>query len=457
MCVFRHGVWTIALAFVLTTTASLHAQGVSTWLEPASTQPASSPPRPLPATPGHYKFRFQTSVANPAPANHPPGADQGAVKLSYELYLPVGYDKNRTACPMIVFLNGAGECGDNLEGIMVHGPSSELVRNPKLAAHFPCIVLSPQCPGGKRWDTPGMVPAVAALIREVEARYRVDRDRVYLTGLSLGGEGTWLLALTAPELFAAIAPISAVAVEPRAAAGRLKGIAIWIIVGTEDGGFTEGSRRMTDALVQAGLDATLTEVPGEGHGAWDRYYPKPGFYDWLLANRRGRPPAPDRLSPAQLIALGLTDTPDMQAIAKLSAQFKKFLPYWQLLNCGPDNQPGLRPEFNGHTGVFVTNPLNRDIPAMLQTTWTLTPGRKAALHLQVGRDPKGAWQLSVRADSKEVFSQAIDATTTPTGWADLSVDLSAYAGQAVRLEVLNRALGDAKPSAYWGRVQVDYR
>jgi hypothetical protein len=357
---------------------------------------------------------------------------------------------------MVVFLNGGGECGSNLEGIIAtHGPSAELTRNPKLAEQFPFIILSPQCPGGKRWEVPGLAQAVAAVIRDVESRWRVDHDRVYLTGLSMGGQGTWVVALTAPELFAAIAPISAIAVEPATAAQRLKGVAVWIIVGAEDGGFTDGSRRMVKALTAAGLDATLTEIPGVGHFAWDFYYPKPGFYEWLLANRRGRGPAPNRLQPAQLIALGMTKTPDMQAIAKLSGEFKKFLPYWQLLNCGKENQPGLKPQVNGRNGVFVTSPLTKDVPCMLQTTWTLPAGHKAELRLLVGRDPQGAWQLTVRADSKDIFNQAIDANTCPKGWTDLSVDLSPYAGQAVRLELLDRALGQANASAYWNRVNIE--
>ena len=434
--------------------ADLRAQGVSSWLEPSATQPAGKP-RPLPTTPGHHRLQFEVLVTTQIMENNRPKVASGTAKVSYLLYLPVGYDKVRTPWPMVVFLNGSGECGSNLEGIMNHGPSAELTRNPKLAEQFPFIILSPQCPVGQRWDSPGMAQAVVALIQEVETRWRVDHDRVYLTGLSMGGQGTWLVALTAPELFAAIAPISAAAVEPEVAVQRLKGMAIWIITGAEDGFFADGSRRMVKALTAAGIDATLTEIPGEGHFVWGHYYPKPGFYDWLLANRRGRGPAPNRLQPAQLIALGMTQTPDMQAIAKLSGEFKKFLPYWQLLNCGQANQPGLKPQVNGHAGVFVTSPLNKDVPCMLQTTWTLPPGHKAELRMLVGRDPQGAWQLTVRADSKDIFSQAIDANTCPKGWTDLSVDLSPYAGQAVRLELLDRALGQANASAYWNRVNIE--
>ena len=438
--------------------SDLSAQGVSTWLEPVPGQPVGAS-RPLPTTPGHHKLQFEVALPGLVAQNNQAKPTSATVKMSYELYLPVGYDKVNTGWPMIVFLHGCGEVGSDLNGIMYAGPSAETTRNAKFGAQFPCIVLSPQCPAGKRWDTPGMAQAVAALIRDVEARWRVDHDRVYGTGLSMGGEGTWLVALAAPELFAAIAPISAIAVEPEVAAKKLKGVAIWIIIGAEDGGFAEGSRRMVKVLTQAGIDATLTEVPGEGHFVWPRFYPKPGFYNWRLANRRGKPPAMDRLQPAQLLAVGMTDTPDMRAIAQLSNEFKQFLPYWFLLNCGRDNQPGFKPQFSGRTGVFVTSPLNKDVPCALQITQALPAGRKAVLHMLVGREPaKGAWHLTVRADSKDIFNQAIDATTCPKGWTDLSVDLSPYAGQTVRLDVLDHAPADAGAiaSAYWNRVTIEY-
>jgi predicted esterase len=456
--VTRHRPSAFALVLLLAVAMPLHAQGLKTWPSPANAAPAAaSIPPALPTVPGHHKLQFQAPGAA-ATSGHPaPASDPAPIKLGVELYLPAGYDKTCAPCPMIVFLHGAGEIGDNLDyAIMVHGPSAELVRHPKLAERFPFIVLSPQCPEGKRWESPGMVEALAALIREVESRYRVDRSRVYLTGLSLGGQGTWLLALHAPDLFAAIVPISARAVEPAVAAQRLKGIAIWIIVGTDDNEFTDGSRLMTNALIQAGLDATLTEVPRMGHAVHDHYYPQPAFYDWLLANRRGQPPAPGRLGPDQLVAMGLTDTPDMQAITRLSDQFHKFLPYWQLLNCGGDHQPGLRPQYDGHSNVFVTTPLTPEIPALLQTTWKLDAGRKAALHIVAGRDLAGCWQLIVHANGREIYSQPVSANTAPTGWEELRIDLSPYAGQAVRLEVLDGATGETNPTAYWNRVEIEY-
>src|SRR6185312_957721 len=119
---------------------------------------------------------------------------------NYLLYLPEGYSADSTQrWPLILFLHGAGERGTNVWLVAKHGP-------PKIdttMTNFPFIVVSPQCPDGKAWSD----DVLLALLDQVEAKYRVDTHRVYLTGLSLGGFGTWSLGLHHPERFAAIAPI----------------------------------------------------------------------------------------------------------------------------------------------------------------------------------------------------------------------------------------------------------
>jgi hypothetical protein len=234
-------------------------------------------------------------------------------------------------------------------------------------------------------------------------------------------------------------------------------MAVLIIVGALDGNFTNGSRLMAKTLTAAGIDTTLTELPGEGHGVWPLYYSKPGFYTWMLANRRGQPPAPDRPGAAQLLTVGLTEPADMTAGQKIDRDFKKFLPYWFLVNCSEESTSGLKPQLSGRSDVFVSNPLSKDIPCSIQYTATLPEGRKPMLHLLVGREPaKGAWQLSVLADGKEIFTQAIDPATCPKGWSDLNVDLSPYAGKIVHLEVRNGVLGEASSSAYWSVIEIAY-
>jgi predicted peptidase len=104
--------------------------------------------------------------------------------------------------------------------------------------------------------------------------------------LSMGGKGTWLVAEAAPDRFAAIAPISAVSVKPDRAAEVLRYLPMWIICGSDDGGFTEGSQQMAKAIKGAGGAPELTVFPNEGHGVWGRFYPEPRFYSWLLKHRR---------------------------------------------------------------------------------------------------------------------------------------------------------------------------
>ena len=129
------------------------------------------------------------------------------------------------------------------------------------------------------------VEALDALLDEVLKRYRVDLDRVYVTGNSMGGNGTWALAAKCPERFAAIAPICGVG-DP-SSTGRLKGVPTWAFHGADDRVVPpEKSERMILALKKAGGDARLTVYPGVGHDAWTPTYADPRFFEWLLQHSR---------------------------------------------------------------------------------------------------------------------------------------------------------------------------
>ena len=131
-----------------------------------------------------------------------------------------------------------------------------------------------------------MLKGIIALLDELSTKVRIDKDRVYITGLSMGGKGSWLLAMEAPTRFAAIAPIAADTFDPQGAA-RLKKTSVWTIVGAEDfGGAVEANQKMVTAIQTAGGDAKVTVVPGEGHFVWPKYYSDPTFYDWFLTHRR---------------------------------------------------------------------------------------------------------------------------------------------------------------------------
>jgi predicted peptidase len=199
------------------------------------------------------------------------------VKTKYLLYLPTGYESDKKEWPLILFLHGAGESGDNLDKVKVHGPP-KLIENKKM--DFPCIVVSPQSARGG-WN----VDLLAALLDDIASKYRVDKDRVYLTGLSMGGFGTWSLAAAHPERFAAIVPICGGG-NPSDAA-RLKDLPIWVFHGAKDPTVPpKRSEDMVKALKEAGSNVKFTVYPDAGHDSWTATYDDPELYRWLFAQKR---------------------------------------------------------------------------------------------------------------------------------------------------------------------------
>jgi len=200
------------------------------------------------------------------------------IRLNYLLYLPEDYGKEAgKKWPLLLFLHGAGERGSDIEKVKVHGP-------PKLIAagkSMPFIVASPQCPEGSWW-TP---EPLKALLDDLMARYAVDPDRVYCTGLSMGGFGTWSLATEYPALFAAIAPICGGG-QPFMTR-RITHVAVWVFHGAKDPVVpVRLSQEMVDALKAAGGNVKLTIYPEANHDSWTETYNNPEFYAWLLAQKR---------------------------------------------------------------------------------------------------------------------------------------------------------------------------
>ena len=199
------------------------------------------------------------------------------IQMGYLLYLPEGYDQ-KDSWPLMVFLHGVGERGENLELVKKHGP-------PKLIAagkEFPMIVVSPQCPKTQWWQP----VELNALLDEIIEKYKVDEDRVYITGLSMGGFGTWSLAAYASHRLAAIAPICG-----GGEAYRTKEFAklpVWAFHGGRD--FVvpvERSESMVAGLKKNGGDPKLTIYPDAGHDSWTETYDNAELYTWLLQQKRG--------------------------------------------------------------------------------------------------------------------------------------------------------------------------
>jgi len=202
------------------------------------------------------------------------------VRLPYLLHLPEGVEARRD-WPLILFLHGSGERGDDVDRLRSQGLPRRLAEGLEL----PAVVLSPQCPDGQVWAQ--QYPAVMALLDDVAARVGVDPDRVLLTGLSLGGAGVVHLAATHPERFAALAPICGpwtfYYVTP--AMARLP---LWAFHGEDDPVVSvEDSRRLVAAVEALGGHARLTTYPGVAHDAWTQAYASAELFDWLLGQRRG--------------------------------------------------------------------------------------------------------------------------------------------------------------------------
>jgi predicted peptidase len=202
------------------------------------------------------------------------------VKINYDylLFLPEDYAKSRRRWPLMLFLHGAGESGTNLLKIKKLGPPILVDSN----RDFPFILVSPQSQGNG-WNP----DALNALLNDVIHNYRVDKDRVYLTGPSMGGTGTWTLASAHPEKFAAIAPVSSGG--ETGDVKKLRHMPIWAFHGGKDPTVKVSRIEATVAAFRAaGSDIKLTIYPDAVHDAWTQAYNDPGLYRWLLEHKRHR-------------------------------------------------------------------------------------------------------------------------------------------------------------------------
>ena len=200
------------------------------------------------------------------------------IAARYWLHLPAGYAKQpKKQWPLLLFLHGAGERGDNLELVKNHGPAKLIEQGRQL----PFIVVSPQCPVDYWWRS----EVLATLLDDVERRYRVDKQRVYVTGLSMGGFGTWSLALEFTDRFAAIAPICGGG--HWWAVPRIKHLPVWVFHGKQDKVVPcERSEEMVAALRQCGGNVKFTVYPKANHDSWTVTYENPELYRWLLRHKR---------------------------------------------------------------------------------------------------------------------------------------------------------------------------
>lgn len=196
--------------------------------------------------------------------------------LNYLIYLPDNFNESKEKFPIVMFLHGSGERGEDVNKVKVNGPPMLVEKGKK----FPFILVSPQCPDNKWWDA----DELKQLLDYVVKTYRADENRIYVTGLSMGGFGTWDLLTKYPNYFAAAVPVCGGG-EPRTT--RLIGkTPVWAFHGAKDDVVPyQRSEEMVNTLNSFGGNAKFTLYPDANHNSWDLTYNNQEVYDWMLSQK----------------------------------------------------------------------------------------------------------------------------------------------------------------------------
>lgn len=200
--------------------------------------------------------------------------------LDYLLYLPKDYDGAKKF-PLVIFLHGAGERGSNIELVKIHG-------FPKLVAaggEYDFILAAPQCPGGKNWGE-GKADEFIALVGELIEKYAVDTARIYLTGLSMGGFGTFFYGAKYKNAFAALAPICGGIREHIPSVEIYKDKPLWVFHGAKDSVVgLANSTWIVNELNNMDADVKFTVYPDADHDSWTETYDNPALVRWFLSKK----------------------------------------------------------------------------------------------------------------------------------------------------------------------------
>ena len=221
---------------------------------------------------------------------------RGNDTLRYRYLLPEKYDSSKKY-PLLLFLHGSGERGYDNEKQLTH--CSMYFADSAIRAAYPCIILAPQCPPGKKWvevnwkkdsHTMPSKPSFAMkllleLITEFKNKFAVDTSRMYVTGLSMGGFGVWDIIARKPEWFAAAVPVCGGGDEK--IAKKIKDIPVWAFHGAKDKVVKPiRSRNMIQALKQVGGNPKYTEYPDKQHGSWKSAYKEEDLFKWIFLQKK---------------------------------------------------------------------------------------------------------------------------------------------------------------------------
>ncbi len=225
-------------------------------------------------------FIFQSCASQPKPDLVDATLDTNIKeKLNYYLYYPEDYQEEpEKDFPILLFLHGGGESGDSLVAIKRNGPPKLIVEGKQ----FPFLILAPQNPYQKKWWN---TRALKQLLDTVVTNNRVDKNRIYLTGLSRGGGAAWEMAVQYPETFAALAVVCGMTPVPYASWLNKK-MPIWVFHGEEDESIPiSESEEMVAKLKEMGYSVKFTKYPGVGHNSWVKAYNTQELYDWFAEQR----------------------------------------------------------------------------------------------------------------------------------------------------------------------------
>ena len=198
----------------------------------------------------------------------------------YLVFLPRTYTAKGRPSPLLLFLHGSGERGHDLELVKKHGPPKLVTKRPD----FPFVTVSPQVRPGERFSA----AALLELVDHLQATYNVDQKRTSVTGLSMGGAGTWSVANAAPDRFAAIVPICGTA---KIDFKKFLQLPTWATVGGKDrASLVEDLQKTVAGLRDRGAPIRFTLYPQLGHNCWDATYGNPRLYKWILAQSTDKRP-----------------------------------------------------------------------------------------------------------------------------------------------------------------------
>tara|TARA_Y100001933_G_scaffold195203_1_gene195537 strand:+ start:143891 stop:144754 length:864 start_codon:yes stop_codon:yes gene_type:complete len=211
-------------------------------------------------------------------------AGEAGSQLGYWFYQPQGEKVANKKYPLVLFLHGAGERGDDINRVLRHGPPMQI----KKGKDFDAYVISPQCPQKSWWTSGEMVKQLDQLLKKIADEYPIDPSRIYITGLSMGGMGTMAMVQAYPDRFAAAVPICGRGDTKKA--DKMVNVPMWFFHGESDGTVKpEGSTQMVEAIKAAGgKKVKLTTYPSVGHNSWTMTYDNQEVYDWMFSQRLGK-------------------------------------------------------------------------------------------------------------------------------------------------------------------------